>query len=313
MFTKVAIITRTRNRGILLKRAINSAKEQTYTDWHMYIVNDVGDLEIVENVVKEFENEIQEKITVLDRRISTGMESASNHGIKNSDSKYVIIHDDDDSWHPLFLEKTVGYLEEHSESKGVITHTHRIVEKIENDKVIIVSNEPFNTWLEKVNLFRMAAENVFPPISFLYRRDCFAEIGYYDETLPVLGDWDFNLRFLNKYEIEIVPEPLAYYHHRVEITNGDLSNSVIGGNNKHLYYDNYLRNQYLREDMEKGKVGLGYLVNIAKADFDMHKHLNYIQGNLSDIGMLAKIARVLFKITGLNYALRVYKKIFKKH
>jgi hypothetical protein len=60
----------------------------------------------------------------------------------------------------------------------------------------------------------MACGNFFPPIAFVFRREVLERIGGFNETLPVLGDWFFNLEFLLEDDIAVLPEPLARYHHR---------------------------------------------------------------------------------------------------
>jgi glycosyltransferase involved in cell wall biosynthesis len=225
------------------------------------------------------------------------MEAASNRGIKSSDSAYVVIHDDDDSWHPLFLEKCVQFLDNnpYSSVAGVITYSIRILEKIEDDKIISTQKEPYNLWLKSVSIYRMAAGNVFPPISFVYERKVFAAIGYYREDLPVLGDWEFNLRFMRKYDISLIPEELAYYHHRLEIKDGIYSNSVVKDDSKHKFYDTLLRNELLRKDLEKNAIGMGYLVNMGKSFEVLHWQLYPIESfltKLKEISWVRKLAKL---------------------
>lgn len=299
---KVAIITRTKNRTILLERAINSVLSQTLKDWIMVIVNDGGVKEDVDKLVDKYKDKHNDQIKVIHNDTSLGMEAASNKGIKGSNSEYVIIHDDDDSWKETFLERCVDFLENTSLTnfKGVITYSTRILERIQNGKVTIEYKEPYNTWLNTgITLYRMAASNVFPPISFLYKREVFDEIGYYRESLPVLGDWEFNLRFLAKYDIYVIEEELANYHHRLESKNGDYSNSVIGGHNKHVLYDSILRNELLRDDMKNNKVGLGYLINISKSFEILH----------GQIGVLEKF---LNKLKRSNFLRKIFKKFISK-
>jgi glycosyltransferase involved in cell wall biosynthesis len=288
MSNKVAVITRTKNRNVLLRRAIESVLRQTFENWIMVIVNDGGNKEEVDQLLSNYSSDFDNRLIVIHNTSSVGMEAASNLGIKACDSQFIVIHDDDDSWHPLFLEKCVNYLEEtpFKKTKGVITHSTRIIERIENDDVIVESKDPFNTWVDSITLYRMASSNIFPPISFLFERSVIDEIGYYREDLPVLGDWDFHLRFISKYDIHVIKEQLANYHHRVSIQTGDYSNSVIGGNDKHKYYDSLLRNELLRKDIENNAIGLGFLVNIAKSFEVVHgqiapveKFMNAIKNN----------------------------------
>lgn len=166
---KVAIITRTKNRPLLLRRAINSVLKQTLKDRIMVIVNDGGGKEEVEVLVKQRMNEFKDCIKIIHNKESYGMEAASNIGIKASNSDYIVIHDDDDSWHPEFLEKCVDFLDKNIYPKigGVITRVIRVFETIEGDKFVTQHTERFHGWLRSmVPVFGMAQQNLFPPHCF---------------------------------------------------------------------------------------------------------------------------------------------------
>ena len=257
---KVAIITRTKNRRILLWRALDSVCKQSFRDFVWVIVNDAGEKECVDTVAAEAEKRGVE-VKVLHRERSTGMEAASNAGIRSCDSKYIVIHDDDDSWEPDFLQKTVAFLENEPIFAGVITHTLLVNEVIENDTVRTTSSYNYKPWLKSIYLMEMLMVNCFPPIAFLYKREIYDRIGGYDESLPVLGDWDFNIRFLMKADIGVIPEMLARYHHRDTITDAGnvYGNTVNAGISQHIRYDAILRNHYLRTSPQD----LGVLANLA--------------------------------------------------
>lgn len=262
---KVAIITRTKDRPILLERAIKSVCSQTFRDWVMVIVNDGGNPTEVNQLVEKYSEWLQGRIEVIHHENSYGMEAASNRGIKAVDSEYILIHDDDDSLHEHFLEKTVNFLESPlgERFEGVATKVVRVIEEIVGDKVVIKSKESWKKEVQTICLAEMAILNNLVPISLLYRRRVHEIVGYYNESLPVLGDWEFYLRFLSKFDIYLLHEELANYHHRL-VKDGNYSNTVIGGVNQHLLYDTLIRNELLRRDIEAGKLGLGYLVNLGK-------------------------------------------------
>ena len=257
---KVAVITRTKDRDILLWRALNSVSRQTFPDFIWVIVNDGGKKEGVD-AVAETARQRGIDITVLHHEKSKGMEAASNAGIRSCDSEYIVIHDDDDSWEPDFLKRTVAFLDSEPLFSGVITHTLLVNEVIEEKGPRTTSCYGFNTWLKSIYLMEMLMVNTFPPISFLYKRSIYDEIGGYNESLPVLGDWDFNIRFLQKADIGVIPELLALYHHRDTITdpNNIYGNTVNAGIGNHVRYDAVLRNHYFRTDPS----GLGTLANAA--------------------------------------------------
>ncbi len=257
---KVAVITRTKDREILLYRAKMSVAKQTFKDLIWVIVNDGGKRPGVDAVADGAKAEGID-VLVIHHEQSKGMEAASNAGIRACDSDYIIIHDDDDSWEAEFLERTVNFLETEKIYSGVITHTLLVNEVIEETGPRTTSSYGFNTWLKSVYLMELIMNNSFPPISFLYKREIYDKVGGYNESLPVLGDWDFNIRFLKYGDIGVIPELLALYHHRDTITdaNDAYGNTVNAGIQKHVRYDAILRNHYLRTD----PAGLGLLVNLA--------------------------------------------------
>ena len=253
---KVSVVTRTKNRPLLLRRAIRSVDEQRFGDWEHLVIDDGGDPAPVDSLCAG-----EPRRRVVHNPRSLGMEAASNVGLRQARGEYVVIHDDDDSWHPEFLDATVAFLDQAPATVGgVITRTVRVRERIEGDQVILIDESLINDWLDRITLFRLAADNPYQPIAFLYRRRVLDEIGFYREDLPVAGDWDFNLRFCSRYEVGVIRRPLARYHLRVQ-SDGVSSNSVFGG--LLPQWEARLRNELLRADLRSGQMGLGFLVNVA--------------------------------------------------
>ncbi len=282
----VAIITRTKNRPVLLKRALKSVLTQTFKDFVWVIINDGGDTVPIEAAASEAMSKGLD-VLVVNNPSSLGMEAASNAGIRNSETEFVVIHDDDDTWEPQFLEKTVGFLKSKHGGLygGVATHSTRVEERIDGDECKILTRSPFNDWLNTVYITDMARTNLFTTNSFLYRRFYFDKINGYDKTLPVLGDWDFNLRFLLNADIAVIREPLANYHHRINQT-GDYCNTIVPGVSYHQEYDTILRNRLLRKDLDAARIGIGFLVNYGK-EFD--RVVNTVSLGLLNVNNLSRI------------------------
>lgn len=300
-FAKVAVITRTRNRPVLLKRAIESVLGQAFQDWVMVVVNDGGESTEVDALLDGYREDFGKRLELIHNPTSIGMEAASNKGIKSVDSEFVVIHDDDDSWHPSFLQRCMDFFDDNPfpesgyPAHGVITYSIRCLERIVGSEVIVDYTEPYNSWLTSISLSRMAAGNVFSPISFVFRRKVFDEIGYYREDLPVLGDWDFNLRFSAKYEIGLIREELAYYHHRLAIDDGEYGNSVIKDDSLHRFYETLLCNEYLRKDMENNRVGIGFMASMGRSFEIVHHQLTPIEF-LSNALRKSRLVRWLYKL-----------------
>lgn len=269
MPAKVAIITRTKNRPLLLKRAAKSVAQQSYQNYLWVIVNDGGDEGEVRSVLNSCEVS-QDRIRLINNTSSVGMEAASNIGVRNSESEFILIHDDDDTLHRSFLEKTVCFLESQEGKRfgGVTTHVEYISEEISGNDIIIHNRQPYLDWVNSIDIAELFAQNIITTISFLYRRELFKLAGGYREDLPVLGDWYFNIRFLMHADVKVLPEVLAYYHHRdrgSDKSGGNYANSIICAHEKHLEFSAICRNMLIREQLQQGGLSaaimMGYFAN----------------------------------------------------
>jgi len=250
MSCKVAIITRTKDRPFLLRRAFASVANQRFSDWEHVIVNDGGDRDAVDAIIAEFPDAVRGRIKVVHHETSKGMQPASNAGVEASSGELICIHDDDDQWHPEFLEKAVSFLENegpNSPFRGVITATEEVLELIDQAGTVSeVSRRPYIP-LDEISLFRLGYENPFPPIAFCFRRSAWEELGGFDPRWDVIGDMDFNLRFLRKFEIGVIPEALAFYHIREESDDPASANSIREKQALHKRLFTELKNTHLRE------------------------------------------------------------------
>ena len=193
------------------------------------------------------------------------MGAASNAGVVGSESDYVVLLDDDDTWDTEFLAKTVATLESkpHENMAGVVTRTVQIDEHEVDGEWIETKRQLLQENLRSVNLFQLASVNQFSPNAFVYERRAYEKVGGYREDLPVLDDWDFNLRFMLEFDIHVLTEGLANYHIRPSVTTGAGANSQVAGESLHIYYHAALVNHFLRKDIESGKAGLGFLMGTA--------------------------------------------------
>lgn len=278
---KIVIVTRTKNRNLLLKRALDSVSAQTYKDYIHVIVNDGGSKEEVDKLLEGYTHSIK----VIHNTKSIGLTQALNQGIKSVETKYISILDDDDSWHPDRLKKTVQHLEE-SGAKGVVCVMDRIVEEIDGDEVKEILRDRIHEGTSSISLYRQCLDNYFTNGCFTYQRSVYDELGGYDEKLIVAEDWDFGIRFLLKYDADFLntKDALHNYHHRPE-AKGDVGNSVFDRADEHRRHVNILANHYLRKDMQQGKFGVGYIMNslLYRREFIVPYEENRLQNQTSHI------------------------------
>lgn len=253
----VSIVVRTKDRPDFLSRALGSITAQTHESWEAIVVNDGGDPSEVAAVVAAVRRpEHRERISVISHAESRGRWVSANAGVLAASGEFLVLHDDDDSWHPDFLKRAVAYLDRNPSRQGVVSRIEIIWERAESGRFVEEGREQFQAQLSAPLLSDMLLFNRFVPIGFLYRRSLHAELGLYDEKLPVVGDWDFNLKVLARGPLEYLgEEPLAYWHQR-RGASGDAANSVAGARNDHTAYDALIREAALRDWVAENGAGL---------------------------------------------------------
>ena len=250
----VTIVMRTYERPVLLARAIASVQNQSFSDWELIIVNNGGDPSGVEAVVSVARTTTgSSKITVLHLPERVGMEEASNQGLRATSSEFFAIHDDDDSWRPTFLETAVRTFTSQHDAAAVLTGVTRVHETFIDGKVWPVLHENFPLDDSRLSYERLIGGNTFPPIAALFRRSLLGNVGYFDSSLPVLGDWEFNLRAVRRGGFVFFPERLANYHTRTPESDRAAGNSITVGEDLHLRVKKELQARWDSEMEPNGK------------------------------------------------------------
>ena len=250
----VAVLVRTKDRPRFLRRALANIAEQTFTDYTVCVINDGGDESATRAILQAsplahlLEGDAPRLMLITTS--GGNMEAASNAGLAATDSEFVAIHDDDDLWAPEFLERTVGALRA---SEALICST-RVVERYEREtpegEFEVYEERIFHDGLPGFGLQFLYRTNRAVPIGILYRRRLHELVGFYDESLPVVGDWEFNLRAAAVTEVLLVDEPLAYWSLRPE-ADGAEANSVQR-QAEHARFDASVRARAIRDDLQSG-------------------------------------------------------------
>jgi glycosyltransferase involved in cell wall biosynthesis len=269
MAPSVAVIMRTRDRPVLLSRAIASVWAETFADWHLTVVNDGGDVAAVNEVIRAHDAELAGRVTVISNDQPRGRSAALNQAIKASSSTYVTIHDDDDTWHPEFLARTAAHLDATADA-AVAVRTEIVYERIDGAEVTELERQVFCPDVHAFTLSDLLLHNRTVPISVLYRRAVHDEIGWYREDLPFVEDWELWLRLaLAEHSLGFIDgEALAFWHQRRE-TKGALANSMIASNAEHRRLDELLRDEALRSYAREHGLGeLLYLTSFVRHEND---------------------------------------------
>ena len=277
----VAIITRTRDRPILLERAFQSILSQTHQDWHVYVVNDGGCKAHVDELVAKYKGQFGDRSTILHNETSLGLARAVNTALRRVEGDFVILHDDDDTWDKEFLERTTTFLKkpENAQFIGAMTRFTYIHERIRGDVVEEFDRQIVPKWPATLKFFPLFYRNGIPPICYLIRMRAVRAIGLVNESLALLEDTDYLKRLLIYGDIAAIDEPLANYHLRPQPGADQLGNSVMVVTRDYKVFEGRYGNNLIRASLADNPTNIGLIYAIS----DLSAHLEQLQDKLDNL------------------------------
>ena len=107
----VDIILPNYNKFNFVEEAIDSVVNQTFKNWHMYIIDDNSN-DNSWSVIKKFSNLYN--VTHVRLNKNMGPSFCRNYGMRISKSKYISFIDSDDTWKSNKLEKQINFMEKNN-------------------------------------------------------------------------------------------------------------------------------------------------------------------------------------------------------
>jgi glycosyltransferase involved in cell wall biosynthesis len=262
----VDVIMRTKNRMNLLPRAIASLRAQTFAGWNLILV-DSGDHAATSRWLAEHPGPEGERILHLAIAPGPMMGELSNIGIRHGSAPLIVLLDDDDTWDPEFLAVTCPLLRSRANDstfRGVVTRTMLVHEEWQGGQWLETGRDELNPRLTRVTLPLLAAVNRFTTNSFVYERAAWEQLGGYNQDMPVLDDWDFNLRFLLRWDIACVPSVRAFWHRR-PATGAATDNSAAAD---HEFETAAYINRHIRAGLDSPLAALLFAGELHRVDME---------------------------------------------
>lgn len=179
----VSIIMPTFNRANIIGQAIQSALDQTYSNWELLVCDDASDDE-TQQAVAAFRDE-RIRYTLLPKG---GAAAARNAGLRMARGEVIAYLDSDNIWHPRFLELTISRLQA---SPGRFSAYAKYID-------VQVTGARY-----KVNKFdsipfafeRLVVKNFIDLNVFVHRRYLYEHFGGFDERLQRQQDWALIIKY----------------------------------------------------------------------------------------------------------------------
>ena len=203
----VDIIVATYKRYDLLQETLKSVANQSYQTWKCWIAED-GESRQTYEAIKPF---LHDKRFAYLPGIHVGFPSAPrNRAIRQGNSQFIAILDDDDLWLPDKLKDQLQFLESHPECVALGCNAFYWNGTGNWDKSPLYFKKEK---LGKISYNKLLGQNYLIHSSLMLRRDAIERSGLYNEKLkPTIGeDYELCLRIGALGEIWSLPDPYVVY------------------------------------------------------------------------------------------------------
>lgn len=245
---KVSIIIPTFKRANILPRAIDSVLNQTYKNIEIIVVSDGID-NPTNIVMKKYTS--NSKVNYFFYKNNMGGNYARNFGIQNATGEYIAFLDDDDFWDETKLEKQMKHF--YDEKIGLVYcgKEHQYLD----ENISYISSA-----LKRGNLSEEIFEKNYigSTSCVVIRKNIIDKVGYFDENLLSLQDYDLWIRICQETLVGAVNEPLLLYRNKsannqisVNINKRIKSFAILMEKYENYFkYNNNIKKKFVKNNIE---------------------------------------------------------------
>jgi glycosyltransferase involved in cell wall biosynthesis len=265
---KVSVVIATYNYGRFLGEAIQSVLNQTFQDFEIIVADD-GSTDNTREIVEKFSDP---RIRYI-YQDHIGVSAAENAGLRAARGEYITGIGADDLYLPQNLETKVKLLDSHPETGMVYSDCYffdDITGAITGN--LWRSAKGLHPWFDPERAARQPLKELLyrgcfiMPQASMMRRQVFATVGYFDESLPTYEDWDLIIRILQHFPAELIDIPLLKLRqHSTNLTGNKekmylgvaaAANKVVRSGSLSRDEFRYLRKRLVPQHLEYGRQAL---------------------------------------------------------
>lgn len=207
----ISTVIPTRNRPLIVERAVKSALAQTFTEIEVIVVIDGLDA-CTREVLAEIADS---RLKFIELPVRSGAAAARNAGVSAAAGEWIAFLDDDDEWLPQKLERQIE-VAKRSQYELPIVASRLTARSPKGDYIrprrFLSLSEPLSEYLLARNsLFQ--GEGLIQTSVLLTKKELLQQVPFRTDLLRH-QDWDWLLRASNLagIGIEFVSEPLAIWY-----------------------------------------------------------------------------------------------------
>lgn len=226
---KLSIIIPCFNGDKYIGEAIESVVNQPHNCVEIIIVDD-GSTDQTKHVISKYF--CHENIRYIYQK-NKGASAARNRGINESKGEYIAFLDADDVFLDNNISKKITLFEKNPEVSFIFSDffmedkvgkpyqhykMHIDIVNMLSDSVEKVSG---NQYIFNEKFFKLSfVKSIFPWTgTVMVRKQCFDNVGFFNEELRISEDEDMFLRLVHKYKVAYIDEPLSIYkNYRSSVT-----------------------------------------------------------------------------------------------
>jgi glycosyltransferase involved in cell wall biosynthesis len=222
----VSTIVLSYNQSRFVSETLESVKAQTYKATQLIIVDDCSSDDSVA-IIEHWLQETGLRCTFIRHQENQGICKSINDALAVATGKYISMIASDDVWLPDKIARQVKIMESQPDQVGVL-YSDAFQMDAQGRSLpdfYILSARPNLPEIPQGQardvLDALLEGNFIPGMTTLIRRNCYNEVGLYDEDLP-WEDWDMWLRIARQYSFLYSPIPSAKYRlHEKSFSHSD--------------------------------------------------------------------------------------------
>lgn len=237
---KISVCIPTYNRSRYLAECMKSILDQA-GDYEL-IISDNASTDETPDVVKSFSDP---RIRYFRNTTNLGFVGNLNKSLEHATSKYVQFIQDDDMISVCALDRLSSILDAYPNVGFVFSSCYLMDEEGQTYGIYLPYRDDFiRTGIEHFRQEIFGNSVWFSGV--MVRRECYKNLGIYNENLPVYADWEMWLRISLFYDVAYIAEPLAYRRMHRHSMSSYLASADGETLTKHL--QDYIGSESLQSD-----------------------------------------------------------------